>query len=250
MEQWYQLKREDLKKEGITLDDYSTISMTEYSQTGQMTEQSYLDSASSEYREANQKYEGEQKGEVEKTVEKNQRIKDETVASFEKYKNDPDYIPLSIDRTTLVEQASRNLEDFWKEGKFACRISGTWGSREYLLLLPLQQVFIQEKKDAYLAFISKNNPPTVIHAGTGEAMQGIKEMSGRAFARKYFDPVMESSMEKGQNLADADKKRDPSPEKADVTFHDKGKKQPDVSIHYKPDPGKPERIIQPPVLKK
>ena len=250
VEQWYQLKREDLKKEGIILDDYSTISMTEYSQTGQMTEQSYLDSASSEYQEANQKYEGIEKGEVEKTVEKNQGIKDETAASFEKYKNDPDYIPLSIDRTTLVEQASRNLEDFWKEGKFACRIPGTWGSREYLLLLPLQQVFIQEEKNSYLAFISKNNPPTVIHAGTGEAMQGIREMSGRAFARKYFDPVMGPSMQKGQNLADADRKRDPSPEKVDVTFNDKGKKQPDVSIHYKPDPGKPERIIPPPVLKK
>lgn len=250
VEQWYQLKREDLKKEGIALDDYSTISMTEYSQMGQMTEQSYLDSASSEYQEANQKYEGAKKGEIEKTVENNQRIKDETAVSFENYKNNPEYIPLSIDRTTLVEQASRNLQDFWKQGKFACRIPGTWGSREYLLLLPLQQVFIQEKKDAYLAFISKNNPPTVIHAGTGEAMQGIKKMSGRAFAKKYFDPVMGSSMERGQNLADADRKQGPSPERTDVTFNDKGKKQSDLSIHYKPDPGRPKNILPPPVLKK
>lgn len=250
VEQWYQLKREDLKKEGIALDDYSTISMTEYSQMGQMTEQSYLDSASSEYQEANRKYEGAEKGEIEKTVESNQRIKDETAVSFEKYKNDPEYIPLSIDRTTLVEQASRNLQDFWKEGKFACRIPGTWGSREYLLLLPLQQVFIQEEKNAYIAFISKNNPPTVIHSGTGEAMQGIKKMSGHAFAKKYFDPVMGSSMERGQNLADADRKQGPSPEKIDRSFKNKEKKQPDLSIHYKPDPGRPKHILPPPVLKK
>lgn len=249
VEQWYQLKREDLKKEGITLEDYSTISMTEYSQTGQMSEQSYMESASTDYQEANQKYEGREKGEVENAVKENQKIKEENAVSFEQYENDPDYIPLSIDRTTLVEQASRNLQDFWKEGNFACRIPGTWGNREYLLLLPLQQVFVQKERDAYLAFINKNSPPTVIHSETGEAMQGVKKMTGRTFAKTYFDPVVSPSAERKRDWVDVDRGQDRSPERMDL-YLKKEKKQPDVSIHYKPDPGKPERIIPPPVLKK
>ena len=139
VEHWYKLMREDLAKEGKTIEDYSTITMTEYAQTGQMTEQSYIDGADKEYKEANQKYEGKEKGEIEKTVQGTQTIRNETAASFESYANDPAYLPISIDHTTLVENSSRHLQDFWQKGQFACRVPGTWGGgdKERLLILPL-----------------------------------------------------------------------------------------------------------------
>ena len=80
-------------------------------------------------------------------------------------------------------------------------------------------------------------------------MRGIKEMSGSTFAKKYFDPVMSPSAERKRDRADVDRGQDRSPERMDLYLL-KEKKQPDVSIHYKPDPGKSERIIPPPVLKK
>ena len=75
VEHWYKLMKDDLAKDGTVIEDYNTISMTEYAQTGQMTEQSYINGADKEYQEANQKYEGKEKGEVEKAVQENQILR-------------------------------------------------------------------------------------------------------------------------------------------------------------------------------
>lgn len=44
------------------------MSMANYTKTGEITEEQYIDTASEELKKANEKYEGQEKGEVEKAV--------------------------------------------------------------------------------------------------------------------------------------------------------------------------------------
>ncbi|OUO25110.1 hypothetical protein [Eubacterium sp. An3] len=276
VEHWYKLMREDLAKEGTTIEDYSTITMTEYAQTGEMTEQSYIDGADKEYKEANQKYEGKEKGEIEKTLQENRAIKNETAASFESYANDPAYLPISIDHETLVENSSRHLQDFWQKGQFACRVPGTWGGKdkERLLILPLSQVFVRRDGESYLAFIRKDEPPQVIGAETGKRAWG--DLPGKDFAKQYFDTVEENALhldqaqslsrnkavnQQGMELERMDirqqqkgspiRKSSRQSEKGPKVAREKAGGASDIAVRYKPDPAKrPEHIIPPPVLRR
>lgn len=277
VEHWYKLMREDLAKEGTTIEDYSTITMTEYAQTGEMTEQSYIDGADKEYKEANQKYEGKEKGEIEKTLQENRAIKNETAESFESYANDPAYLPLSIDHETLVENSSRHLQDFWEKGQFACRVPKTWGGKdkERLLILPLSQVFVRQDGESYLAFIKKDEPPQVIGAETGKKAWG--DLPGSDFARQYFDTVENDALhlDQAQSLSQdkAINRQGTELERMDIRQQQKkslaredsqqSKKEPestrkktrgtsDIAVRYKPNPTakRPEHIIPPPVLRR
>ncbi|HIZ59747.1 MAG TPA: hypothetical protein H9967_03420 [Candidatus Dorea faecipullorum] len=277
VEHWYKLMREDLAKEGTTIEDYSTITMTEYAQTGEMTEQSYIDGADKEYKEANQKYEGKEKGEIEKAVQENRAIKNETAASFESYANDPAYLPISIDHETLIENSSRHLQDFWQKGQFACRVPKTWGGgdKERLLILPLSQVFVRQDGESYLAFIKKDEPPQVIGAETGKKAWG--DLPGKDFARQYFDTVGDDALhlDQSQSLArgkavnrqgmemermDIRQQQKGSParedsrqsEKVSESAREKARDVSDIAVRYKPDPAakRPEHIIPPPVLRR
>lgn len=277
VEHWYKLMKDDLAKEGTVIEDYNTISMTEYAQTGQMTEQAYIDGAEKEYKEANQKYEGKEKGEVEKAVQESRILKNETAASFESYANDPAYLPLSIDHETLVENSSRHLQDFWQKGQFACRVPKTWGGgdKERLLILPLSQVFVRQDGESYLAFIKKDEPPQVIGAETGKRAWG--DLPGKDFAKQYFDTVETNALhiDQAQSLArgKAVNRQGMEMERMDIRQQQKGslvredsrqsEKGPesarekargtsDIAVRYKTDPAakRPEHIIPPPVLRR
>ena len=260
VEHWYKLMKDDLAKEGTILEDYDTISMTEYSQTGKMTEQSYINGAEEGYKEANEKYEGQEKGKVETAVQENQPLKNETAASFEDYVNDPAYLPLSVDHDTLIEKSSCQLRDFWEKGQFACRIPGTWGGNdgELLLVLPLSQVFARRDGESYLAFIKKDEPPQVIGAETGE--KAWSTLSGREFARRYFDRVGDDALHldhaRGRSRDKAVNRQGMELERMDIRQRQGDSKKasgaPDVSLKYKPDPApkRPERVIPSPVLKR
>lgn len=75
-------------------------------QTGQQTESEYIDTASPELKAANAKYEGEQKGRIEQQIEaaEHNAMRQESSTAYLRYINDPSYIPVSIDKRTLVEK--------------------------------------------------------------------------------------------------------------------------------------------------
>lgn len=258
VEHWYKLLKKDLAEEGTILEDYDTISMTEYSQTGQMTEQSYINGAAEEYREANEKYEGQEKGEMEQAVQESQVLKDETAVSFEDYANDPSYLPLSIDHSTLVVNSSCRLQEFWAKGQFACRVPSTWGQSELLLILPLSRVFARRDGESYLAFIKKDEPPQVISAKTGEIKWDSR--SGEEFVNRYFDKVQERALQINRTQSMKKDKvinhQGMEMERMDIFQRQgNGKKtdeMPNVSVNYKSDSStkRPERVIPSPVVKR
>lgn len=62
--QWYKLKQRDMLHSGEDLPPMETITMEQYQQTGEMSDQDYMDTANEEMKRANKKYEGKEKGEA------------------------------------------------------------------------------------------------------------------------------------------------------------------------------------------
>ena len=103
VESWYKLYRDDLLKEGITdIPDMTKMSMDNYMQTGQHTESEYIDTASSDLKAANAKYERKEKGEIEHQIAnaEHNAMRQESSAAYLRYVNDPSYLPISIDKKT------------------------------------------------------------------------------------------------------------------------------------------------------
>ena len=199
--QWYKLKQRDLLNMGEELPPIETITMEQYQQTGVMNEESYLDTADEEMKKANEKYAGKEKGELETLMEeKRQELKSNVSSSFYDYTNDPDFIPVSINKASLIEQScvSQEMRDrFTKEGQFCFRIPGTWekeGQQEKILLVPRLHVFEADEGKSYIAFLNKRHLPLALNATDGSAATEYFGMSMTDFAKSFFQELEEREL--------------------------------------------------------
>lgn len=215
VESWYKLYRDDLRKDGITdVPDMKKMSMDNYMQTGKQTEAEYIDTASPELKAVNAKYESKEKGEIEHQIEaaEHNTMRKESSTAYLRYVNDPAYIPVSIDKKTLVEKSSViNKDGLDRYNQFACRIPGTYGKNEKQLVIPETQVF-ETQKGSYIAFLNKEDPVFVFNVRTKQVDHEMRKLTGEEFAKQYFDKVDRTSerkvtslkkyKEKGKNLSD------------------------------------------------
>lgn len=215
VESWYKLYREDLLKDGITdIPDMKKMSMDNYMQTGQHTESEYIDTASSELKAANAKYEKKEKGEIEQQIANAEHytVQQESSAAYLRYVNDPAYLPISIDKKTLVEKSSViNKDGLDRYNQFSCRIPGTYGKEEKQLVIPETQVF-KTKRGSYIAFLKKDEAPFVFDVATKQVDHDIRKLTGEEFVKRYFDEVtkvagrkvtsIQRYKDKGKDLSD------------------------------------------------
>ena len=215
VESWYKLYWDDLRKDGITdVPDMKKMSMDNYMQTGQQTEAEYIDTASPELKAVNAKYEGKEKGEIEHQIEaaEHNTMGKESSTAYLRYVNDPAYIPVSIDKKTLVEKSSViNKDGLDRYNQFACRIPGTYGKNEKQLVIPETQVF-ETQKGSYIAFLNKEEPVFVFNVRTKQVDHEMRKLTGEEFAKQYFDKVdgpserkvtsLKKYKEKGKDLSD------------------------------------------------
>lgn len=215
VESWYKLYQDDLRKDGITdVPDMKKMSMDDYMQTGQQTEAEYIDTASPELKAINAKYEGKEKGEIEHQIEaaEHNTMGKESSTAYLRYVNDPAYIPVSIDKKTLVEKSSViNKDGLDRYNQFACRIPGTYGKNEKQLVIPETQVF-ETQKGSYIAFLNKEEPVFVFNVRTKQVDHEMRKLTGEEFAKQYFDKVdrpserkvtsLQKYKEKGKDLSD------------------------------------------------
>ncbi len=199
--QWYKLKQRDLLNTGEELPPMETITMEQYQQTGVMDEEAYLNTADEEIVKANEKYTGREKGEIENLMhEKMQELKSSSSSSFYDLKNDPNYIPVSINKETLVEQScvSQEMRDrFTERGQFCFRIPGTWekeGQLEKILLVPRRQVFEADEGKSYIAFLNKRHLPLALNAADGSPAIEYFGMSMTDFAKDLFKEMGEAEL--------------------------------------------------------
>ena len=215
VESWYKLYRDDLRKDGITdVPDMKKMSMDNYMQTGKQTEAEYIDTASPELKAVNAKYESKEKGEIEHQIEaaEHNTMRKESSTAYLRYVNDPAYIPVSIDKKTLVEKSSViNKDGLDRYNQFACRIPGTYGKNEKQLVIPETQVF-ETQKGSYIAFLNKEEPVFVFNVITKQVDHEMRKLTGEEFAKQYFDKVdrpserkvtsLQKYKEKGKDLSD------------------------------------------------
>ena len=199
--QWYKLKQRDMLNEGEELPPIETITMEQYRQTGVMSEEAYMETADEEIKKAAAKYNGKEKGEIEKLMEgKKQELKSTVSSSFFDFENDPDFIPVSINKESLVEQSivTQEMRDrFTKEGQFCFRIPGTWerdGQQEKILLVPRLHVFEADEGKTYIAFLNKRHLPLVLNATDGSAAMEYFGMSMKDFAQETFKEMGEAEI--------------------------------------------------------
>lgn len=203
VESWYKLYRNDLLNEGVTdIPDMKKMSMDNYMQTGQQTEAEYIDTAAPELKAANAKYEGKEKGEIEhqiETVERN-AMRQESSTAYLRYIRDPEYIPISIDRRTLVENSNViNKDGLERYNQFSCRIPGTYGKNEKQLVIPDEQVF-RKTNGSYIAFLRKDEAPFVFDVVTKQVDHEIRKLTGEEFVKQYFDEVDKTAENKVTSL--------------------------------------------------
>ena len=215
VESWYKLYRDDLRKDGITdVPDMKKMSMDNYMQTGKQTEAEYIDTASPELKAVNAKYESKEKGEIEHQIEaaEHNTMRKESSTAYLRYVNDPAYIPVSIDKKTLVEKSSViNKDGLDRYNQFACRIPGTYGKNEKQLVIPETQVF-ETQKGSYIAFLNREEPVFVFNVRTKQVDHEMRKLTGEEFAKQYFDKVdrpserkvtsLQKYKEKGKDLSD------------------------------------------------
>lgn len=215
VESWYKLYQDDLRKDGITdVPDMKKMLMDNYMQTGKQTEAEYIDTASPELKAVNAKYESKEKGEIEHQIEaaEHNTMRKESSTAYFRYVNDPAYIPVSIDKKTLVEKSSViNKDGLDRYNQFACRIPGTYGKNEKQLVIPETQVF-ETQKGSYIAFLNKEEPVFVFNVRTKQVDHEMRKLAGEEFAKQYFDKVdrpserkvtsLQKYKEKGKNLSD------------------------------------------------
>ena len=181
-----------LLKKGMTdVPAMKKMSMDNYMQTGQQTESEYIDTASPELKAANAKYEGKQKGRIEQQIEaaEHNAMRQESSTAYLRYINDPSYVPVSIDKRTLVEKSNViNKDGLERYNQFSCRIPGTYGKNEKQLVIPNEQVF-EKQNGSYIAFLQKDESPFVFDVITKQVDHEMRKLTGEEFVKRYFDKV-------------------------------------------------------------
>lgn len=216
VEHWYGLFKADMLKGGEEVKDMAVSdTLDAYMRTGNLTEETYIETASEDIKKANEKYENavqnEEQREIVSAIHQNQNhIKSEHTPEYEELAHDPDYVRITINKESLVDRMNfEGKEELLQEGYFACRLPGTWGSDEQIMSIPADRVFLADEGKTYTAFLPKGRKPLVYNADksivsilnrrTGEEL--AKEVF--ADAGRRFDSVksMEKVLEEAKTVA-------------------------------------------------
>lgn len=202
VEFWHKMHNQDLIKQGEDPQDMQIMTMADYANTGNLSEEQYADTASEDMVRANAKYEGKMSGEAENAVKKEEHgIRSISSEAYETYTADNGYVQLSIDKEALVNNSryagSQAISD---KGLFACRIPGTYAENEMTLVVPQSQVFALEYNGgtSYRVFLKKGDKPTVMDP-SGQPIADAQRITGEEIQKQYFDPVEQQRKKEKKN---------------------------------------------------
>lgn len=199
VEFWHKLYNQDLIKRGEKTTDIKNMTMESYRETGNMTEEQYADTACEEYRRANAKYEGREPGEAEKAIKNEEKgIRSINCEAFDTYNNNSDFLKISIDKETLVDNSRYGRDAKIRErGLFTCRIPGSYGENELTLAVPTDKVFSYNGGRQFYVFLKKDEKPFVLEP-TGKMIPEDRRKTGEELRKFYFDP-QEKTVKKTPN---------------------------------------------------
>lgn len=187
VEHWYQMYQEKCLSKGKKVGDFKVVGMEEYQETGKLTEEAYVDTASKELKEQLQKYEGKEPGELEKQlIEKESEMKGVNHEQYLKLHQDPEYIELTINEEALVKKSTfAGSPSVEKYGMFGSRVPQTWGKEELTLILPTERVFLTDNGQTFIGFVKKTEEPLLLGAN-GKPLPRERRMSGKELYERHY----------------------------------------------------------------
>ena len=189
VQHWFEIYKSSQLKQGNEVGEIKILNSESYAETGKMTEEEYIKTGDEKVQAANEKYEGQEKSNIEKDALRVENAKTVSDVAYEKLHNDPDYLEITINRDSLIEKSMYAESVMQKSPQlFAARIPGTYGSNEETLVLPKQNVFETDEGKTYIAFIKKSDKPAVI--GPDGSIQPQKQRKTGEEVYKAFDQVM------------------------------------------------------------
>lgn len=169
VEHWFKLYKDDQIKNGKTekdIGEMKVVSQEDYQETGRLDEEEYISTGNEAVQIANEKYEGQEKGEIEKAVNQmNKTIRSKDDMSYQRYHSDPSFFEITINRESLVEKShfsNAGKEKAEEKGLFVSRVPGTWGEEEQTLLLPKDRVYETDDGKTYIGFLKKDEQPIIM----------------------------------------------------------------------------------------
>ena len=142
-----------------------------------MKEEAYVDTSSEAIQKAVRKYEGQEPGELEqKVLKQEQSIRSMNNEQYQEFHNNPEFIEITINHETLVQESQlASSWDMERRGMFASRIPGTWGDGEQTLVLPTEQVFRTDDGKTYIGFVERKEKQLILNAD-GSMVPSEKEV--------------------------------------------------------------------------
>lgn len=190
VEHWYRLYKEGQMEKGNEARDLKTMDLDGYARTGEMGEEDYINTADEDFVKANEKYEGREPGEVERSVrEQENKIHGIGDKAYDRFHGNPNYEEITINYETLVKKSSfgdsKHISD---AGLFASRIPSTYGQGELTLVLPKEQVFAADGGRTFIGFLEKDKKPIILDAD-GKPVPISQRGKGKDVYDKYYGAV-------------------------------------------------------------
>lgn len=173
---WVKMYREQMIKEEKEPGSIYEMDSESYMDTAAMDENEYMNRADTKYREANKEFQKEEAQQKTPVI-----IKRDDCDEFVRLKRDNNYEMVTINKESLVDNmhftsVSKKMRE---KGYFVSRVPGTYGDDEKHLILPAQNVFVDDEGRTYVGFIPKNKPTMV-----AECSGNIKDTS----FEKIYEP--------------------------------------------------------------
>ncbi len=174
LEVWFKMWKDKQMQMGKETGEMYSLDNQSYLATGEMEQGDYIAASEQIYQDANQEFETQSKA-----VPWDAPLGKENSEEFVKYLQNQNFEKITINKETLVDnmQLSGKTYEMQKNGYFASRIPGTYGTRQQTLLIPRNQVFSGDDGKTYIAFLEKNQKSYV--------MTGNGELTERGFQETY-----------------------------------------------------------------
>lgn len=164
VQHWFDLYKKEQLATGNEVEEMTVMNQQQYAATGAVTEEEYIQNADEEFKEATEKYEGKEKGSLERDAMRHQYdIRTTADEAYEVLHNDPKYEEITINEKSLVGNSkfAQGINDTLPNF-FASRVPGTYGNSEQTLVLPSQNVFSTDNGKTYIAFLERDKKPIML----------------------------------------------------------------------------------------
>ncbi|MCP1101999.1 hypothetical protein M2454_000794 [Aequitasia blattaphilus] len=202
---WYKVYSENLIKSDpeAQIGDMKVIGQEQYLDTARTDERAYIENAATKYQEANKEFE-RPPGELEMATARMAATQSKTRTTadieYENLKNNINYVEISINHKTLVEESSfGGFKETQAGSLFASRIPGTWGDSEQTLVVDADNVFLADDGITYVTFLERDKAPIVLDQDGKPIASKLRE-SGQSIFNNHYDIVNRKFKDKSKVL--------------------------------------------------